>query len=79
MNTVELYPKGLWHKLEYQLSGYDTPATFEHEAERPDLKVLSVTTCTEDGTDYELTGDALEAVSADLDSEFWALYARGEL
>ena len=26
MNTVELYPKGLWHKLEYQLSGYDTAA-----------------------------------------------------
>ena len=79
MNTVELYPKGLWHKLEYQLSGYDTPATLEHEAERPDLTVLSVTTCTEDGTDYELTGDALEAVSADLDRAFWALYARGGL
>lgn len=62
-----------WYEVDCQVVGYYYPATFDHPEELPEIEVSSVITCTEDGDRYEVTGEELEAIAAELDAELSAL------
>ena len=67
-----------WYDVDYRVVGKYYPASFEYPEEMPDFEVSSVITCTEDGDRYEVTGDELEAIAAELDAEIWQLVMDGD-
>lgn len=56
----EVFPDGLWHRVRFEVSGQYRSATLYEPEEFPEIDVLQIWTCTEDGEDYELTGESFD-------------------
>jgi hypothetical protein len=65
MQTVTVWnDRCEWREVEYTIEGRYSPATFDHEAEYPEIIVHSVTCCDEDGNPAELPADEWESIDA---------------
>jgi hypothetical protein len=65
MQTVTVWnDRCEWREVEYNIEGRYSPATFDHEAEYPEIIVHSVTCCDEDGNPAELPADEWESIDA---------------
>jgi hypothetical protein len=63
METVTVWNDKLqWREVEYTIEGEYRPATFEHEAEYPEIVVHSVNCCDEDGNQIELPAEEWESI-----------------
>jgi hypothetical protein len=65
MQTVTVWnDRCEWRKVEYTIEGRYSPATFDYEAEYPEIIVHSVTCCDEDGNPAELPAEEWESIDA---------------
>lgn len=65
MQTITVWnDKCQWRDVTYSIAGRYTPASFDHEAEYPEIIVHSVELCDEDGNPAELPADEWETLDA---------------
>jgi len=65
MQTITVWnDKCQWRDVTFEVVGYSYPATFEHEAEYPEIVVYNVELCDEDGNPAELPAEEWETLDA---------------
>jgi hypothetical protein len=65
METITVWNKdGHWRDVTYSIDGSYMPASFDFEAEYPEIVVHSVELCDEDGNPAELPDDEWETIDA---------------
>lgn len=65
METITVWNKdGFWRDVTYSIEGRYMPATFDFEAEYPEIIVHSVELCDEDGNPEKLPAEEWETLDA---------------
>jgi hypothetical protein len=65
MQTITVWnDKCQWRDVTFEVVGYSYPATFEHEAEYPEIVVYNVELCDEDGNPAELPAEEWKTLVA---------------
>jgi hypothetical protein len=65
METITVWNKdGHWRDVKYSIDGSYMPASFDFEAEYPEIVVHSVELCDEDGNPAELPAEEWETIDA---------------